>query len=407
MKLLKLLILFILFLFPFGELLRFDVGNNIVLKPLDVVVGLTVVWWIVLQVQNLKFKIQSLKKNYFLLPLLSFSSIGFVALLINLTWLAPNNFLASLLYLVRFVSYALLFPLVLQFDQKFKKKIKLFLLIDGLVIVIFGFLQYFFYNGLGNLFYLGWDEHKHRIFSIFFDPNFAGAFFVLYLLFVGGFLFNAVKKKKQKEQIIFSSIMLLTLLAVFLTFSRSALLTLIVGASTLLFLINKKKLLLWVFGAIILFGIIASPKFDDENMNLFRGASSSARLGNYAVAIKVFQNHPVVGVGFNSYRYTKELYGFDHEWIKAPSHADAGVDNSFLFVLATTGIIGFVVYAWLWVNILKRAFAAHRKKFQIGAVIVIASSFALFTNALFINSLFFAPLMLWVWMIFGLSEDLG
>lgn len=407
MKFLKILILLILILFPFGELLRFEMENNIVLKPLDFVVGLTVVWWIVLKVKSSKLKVQSLRRNYFLLPLVSFAAVGFVALLISLTWLSAKEFFVSLLYLIRFMTYALLFPIVLQLDQQFKKKITFILLIDGLIIVTFGFLQYFFYNSLQNLYYLGWDRHLHRIFSIFFDPNFAGAFFVLFLLFTGGLLVNALRKKKSKERNILTIIVFVTLFAVFLTFSRSALLMLVAGVVTFLLLINKKRLVLWLFGIILLFGIIASPQFGDENMNLFRGASSKARIGNYVIALKVFENHPIIGVGFNSYRYTKELYGFDHEWIKLPSHADAGVDNSFLFVLATTGVVGFAAYIWLWINILRRAFLIHRKKFQIGAVVVISSLFALFTGALFINSLFFAPLMLWIWLVLGLSEDFG
>lgn len=430
---LKIFILLILFLFPFGEILRLEMGNNIVIKPLDVVVGLAAIWWVVSQIQSLKFKVQnynskfkSLRKSYFLFPLLLFVSIGLYSLLINLSWLKSQEFFVSFLYLVRWVSYALLFPIVLQFDKTFKKKITVFLFIDGLIILAFGYLQYFFYNSLKNLYYLGWDEHMHRIFSTFFDPNFAGAFFVLYLLFVGGLILKNISKRHsgkrgtsasgirfitavrdsgQARMTILSIVLLLTLLAIFLTFSRSALLTLIVGAVTFFILINKKKLLLLLFGTIILFGLIASPKFYDENMNLFRETSSKARLANYDVALRVIQDHPIVGVGFNSYRYTKPLYGLDHDWVDAPSHADAGVDNSYLFVLATTGIVGFVAYGWLWIHFLKNAFSLHKKKFKIGAVIVISSSFALFTNAFFINSLFFAPLMLWMWIIIALLDD--
>ncbi|HEX8932030.1 MAG TPA: O-antigen ligase family protein, partial [Patescibacteria group bacterium] len=211
-------------------------------------------------------------------------------------------------------------------------------------------------------------------------------------------------KKKYKESIILGVLAGSTLVAIFLTFSRAAILMLIVGAITFFVLINKKKLIMFILIAIIIFFILASFKFYDENMNLLREASSVARLTNYAVALKVISDHPLIGVGFDSYRYTKDLYGLKHDWTNAPSHADAGVDNSFLFVLATTGFVGLLAYLWLWLSVLQRAFYLRKQK-QIGAVVVISSVFALFINALFLNSLFYAPLMLWMWVIISLMED--
>jgi len=95
----------------------------------------------------------------------------------------------------------------------------------------------------------------------------------------------------------------------------------------------------------MLFALISSSNV--ENMNLFRRTSSLARLNNYSTAIKIITGHPLLGVGFNSYRYVKEMYikpGLGN----IPSHADAGLDNSFLFILATTGIIGLLAYLFLW-----------------------------------------------------------
>ena len=353
-----------------------------------------------------------------------------VSLLINLTWLAPNELLASSFYLLRWIAYAALFPIVMSFDEKFKKKLMVFLFIDGLVILLAGFLQYFFFNSLKSLYYLGWDEHMHRVFSTFFDPNFAGAFFVLFFLFVGGVFVSRIPLSKEKphpspstpvkqaaslrpalkgEGVIFNKYFLffvlgLTLIAIFLTFSRAALLGLIAGSVVFLFLIKKKKLLFVLLAVMAVFVAIASPQFYDENMNLFRTASSNARLANYATALKFIHDRPLLGVGFNSYRYAKESYGYKTNWTLAPSHADAGVDNSFLFVLATTGIIGFIAYCGLLITILKRAYYLYRKKNNILSVVVISSIAALCVNALFINSLFFPPLMLWMWVLVGLTE---
>lgn len=379
MKVLKFLTITIIILFPFGELLRFNLGNNIVLKPLDITVGVTALIWLIHAL--LKKRDVILKKEFLFFPL-----IGLLSLIINSTWLKQGEFLASLLYLGRWTAYASMFFVVSSLDKPFKEKIKLYLAIDGLIMLALGFLQYFFFSSLKGLYYLGWDDHMYRMFSVFLDPNYAGAFFVLYFLFITDIIREG--KKLRGYQII---ILLLTLIAIFLTFSRSSLLMLIGGVSVFLFIIKRKKLILILLGSILLFALIFSSKFNVENMNLLREASVKARLGNYSTSFKIIINHPLLGVGFNTYRYAKEMYGIQMGWVNAPSHADAGVDNSFLFVLATTGIFGFSAYLFLWATIMKKA-----------SPLVISSIIALFINALFINSLFFPPLMLWMWFILAL-----
>lgn len=405
MTLLKVYILLILFLFPFGELLRFQINNHIAVKPVDVVVGITAITWIVLQLhKKYKEKFKGFKNNTFALPFTLFISVGLIALLINLTWLAPNQFFVSLLYWFRWVSYALLFPIVLQFEQSFKKRIGIFLFIDGLIILVLGYLQYFFYNSLKNVQHLGWDEHMHRMVSVFLDPNFAGAFFVLFFLLLGGILLQQQRISIRYKGLL-GIIFLFALLAVFLTFSRSSFLMLLAASAAFLIVINRKKLMLFVFGAMLLFTLAVSPQFYNENMNLFRIASSMARIENYQVAITIITDHPIIGVGFNSYRYTKDLYGLPRDWIDAPSHADAGVDNSFLFVLATTGIIGGFCYGWFWLRVLRQLLGEFRKKKNILAVVAFSSVIGLFVHSLFVNSLFFAPLMLWYFVLLGLQWE--
>ena len=151
MKFLKVLIVLSLLLFPFGELLRFELGNNIVIKPLDVIVGVAS-----LCLFFFPYVRQSFHKNKkIFLPIAVFSGIGFGSLLLNSVWLQPNEFFASLLYLVRWISYALLVFIILQFDKQFKKKITYLLFFDGLLILLLGYLQYFFYPNLKSLYHLG------------------------------------------------------------------------------------------------------------------------------------------------------------------------------------------------------------------------------------------------------------
>lgn len=343
--------------------------------------------------------------NGLTIPVLAFSALGLLSLLLNTSWLSGNAFLASLLYLLRWMAYAGLFFAVTQFDHKFKKQLTTVLLIDGLLIVILGYLQYFFFPSLKSLYTFGWDEHMYRLFSVFLDPNFAGAFFVCYFIFIAGLVYESFQKKNQQRMKVLSVVLVVTLGAIFFTYSRSALLMLLVSSAVFLVLIKKKKLLLLLVGIMLAFTLSISSQFYIENINLFREASSKARLDNYGMALKIIADRPVFGVGFNSYRYAKDLYGIQHGWTNAPSHADAGVDNSFLFVLATTGFVGFVAYCWVLITLLRRAWRAFYHKKQVIGAVVFATLIGLFVNASFINSLFFPALLLWIWILSGMIDE--
>jgi len=110
--------------------------------------------------------------------------------------------------------------------------------------------------------------------------------------------------------------------------------------------------------------------------------------------MKIIQDHPVFGVGFNAYRYAQLNYGFRNDKAERISHADSGVDNSMLFVLATTGVVGFLFYLFMWIRILKTA-----------NVLIIASVIGVVIDSLFVNSLFYTYIMFWLWVIIGLREN--
>lgn len=400
MKILKYLFLLVLFMFPLGELLRVDVGKNIILKPLDLAVFLTVCVYFA----NLIIKRIELPKTIFTKPLIAFCAIALFSLVINSFNLSPEQLLTAFLYWVRFVAFAAMYFVVLSLDKNSVKKIPAFLFIDGIIILLLGFIQYFLYPNLRNLYYLGWDEHNYRMFSTFLDPNFAGAFFVLYILLTVGLAQHYLKQIKAKQAVLIFIVSVLTVVSIFLTYSRSAILMLVASTTSYLVLVGKKKFLLVLFGAVAIIIILLSPSFNTENTNLFRTTSSFARLETYSNSVKIIKDRPFFGIGFNAYRYAQQSYGFRKDSTKFPSHADAGADNSFLFVAATTGIIGLGAYLFLWYSILKRAINLYNKNNNMFALIVICSSVGLFINSFFINSLFFPAIMLWIWTTIALMD---
>lgn len=392
-------IAFILFLilFPCGEIARFDLSNGIAVTLNDISLIALIFVFVLESILN-----KSLSKNlnkHLLKPILLFIGIGIFSLLINSKNLSQLEFLVSFLYLLRWLLYASIYFVVSSFNSSFKNKIPILLIVVGAFTVVGGYIQYFFYPALRNLYYLGWDEHLYRMFSSFLDPNFAGAFFVLLTLFNTYLLLSYFKKKDYIKTVLLFTIELLTLASIFLTYSRSAILMFLVGGLIFLFLcvktLKKRILIACLYLSLFIIAIFILPRsFQTEGTNLLRSVSSLARIGSSQNAIIIFKDNPILGVGFNAYRYAQKKYGFikGEDWEK--SHAGAGTDNSFLFILATTGVLGIASYIYLLRSILK-----NRNK------VLIASLFALFINAFFINSLFFPFIMEWIWILAAVTEN--
>ena len=257
--------LILLFIFPLGEITRFQFGNGIAITLNDISVALTVVTWFISQLFKKKeVKVPLLK------PIVIFTGFGLLALIINISNLNPLEFSVSFLYLFRWVMYAGIYFVVHNFDLKFKQKIPYALTISGMVIVLMGFVQYFFYPSLRNLYYLGWDEHLYRMFSSFLDPNFLGVFLVLFLLLILDMLLNFIKKRQTKLLFIFLFLGIAVFAAIILTFSRSAYISLLFSATMLAVLKNKKKWILGIFVVLFLVLILSLTNSKIENQNLFR-----------------------------------------------------------------------------------------------------------------------------------------
>lgn len=379
----KFLFLILLFAFTLGEVARIQFPNGVAIKALDIAVFL----FVVLSILHSRKK---LARPGLAKPILIFFSIAVFSLLFNLLNLKTNEFLISSLYLIRWIAYAGVYFIVANFSSDLKKKMPNLLVIAGGVILSLGFAQYLLYPNLRNLYYLGWDEHLYRLFSTFLDPNFAGAFFVLYFLFVLDLFF-----KKRRKILVF--ILTATLIGIVLTFSRSAYLSLIVGVFAYSLLRGEKR---FIIGLLVVFSVtvlvLSLVGFRSEGTNLLRTASSEARLESAREALTVFRNNPILGIGFNAYKYASDRYGFIEE-SRFPSHASSGTDNSFLFVLATTGVFGFIAYIYLWFKIISLSFSKKE-------AVLFSSSIALLFSSLFINSLFYTFIMLWMWILLGLEE---
>jgi hypothetical protein len=391
-KLIRILVCALLIFFPTGEVFRFQIFPNVFVVPQDIIVFLIFCCSLLFYIKERQFP-QDEKISF---GQVGFLIVGVISLIFNKVIYSDINFWVSVLYPLRYLFYLSLLFLPSSIFKTPKIK-KLFYFSGGAVLTL-GFLQFFLYDNLANLYYLGWDIHLYRMFSTFLDPNFVGVFYVLFLFFVLSNIFKTEKFKDSYLSLIFS---FFTFVGIYLTYSRTALVSFAVGVLSLGLLYKKYKLLILVLVLVSVF-VLSFSDTHIEGLNPFRTASSGERIESAQNAVKILKKNPVFGVGFNSYRYAQTRFGFRTPNDLIPSNADAGTDNSFLFVLATTGILGFIFFILSYISILKTLFLEK----TVLSYMIFCSFFALLAGSMFLNCLFYTPILTWAFLTFSLRKNL-
>lgn len=296
------------------------------------------------------------------------------AISVAISSFVSKNISENLLYLSRWVSYALLYGFIVQGNHDQKVVWTKTLYWSGVVLAVLGFLQLFFYPSLRNLSYLGWDPHLNRIFSTLFDPNFAGIIYVLTCI-TG----VSLSESRQLQSSWNKAGILVAFIALLFTYSRSS------------YMAGIAAMIVWVYihknwkigvGAIVVFlmCILILPR-GGEGQNLLRTVSSYARLGSASVGWNRFTSSPIFGTGF-----------------VVPTNAivpskTQGIDMSLLSVLASTGVVGFIFYLAMWWHIL-----------QTKDPLLMTALAAVCVHSIFTNSLLYPWVMAWIWILAGVVE---
>lgn len=399
----KIIFLIIIVFAILGEISRIYFKNAIAISLLDIASFFSLIYIIIFYFKN---KRDSSFKNlkYFILFIL----ICFISLVFNFKNFTFNQIIISALYLFRFISYSSIYFLVTILYKKNKSFVENVLLIWGFIFIFLGFLQYFLYPNLRNLYYLGWDDHLYRLFSTFLDPNFAGLFIASFLFFLLSRFYNLHILFKSKYTFFSNAklylIFVLSFIALLLTYSRGALVGFF-GSFIIFILISKNKIYKYLLALFIILFIIFAIFFThakSEGVNLFRTYSIGQRLISLDHGLIIFSKSPILGVGFNTYRYEQEKLKFVLPKTNL-NHSAAGTDNSFLFILATTGIIGFFAYLFLIFKILEVKANKNFKLYNLNIKdkLILFSILTIFISSLFINAIFYPPIMVWLWSMFA------
>lgn len=348
------------------------VGTNLYI--FDVMVGMYVIFGF--------FTFVSKKEKIFvprsLILFLIFSIIAGLTLFFVFSQNAMSDAVLALLYFVRWFFYllsALVTYTAIKNNEFSEESVYRALALSGVMLSLLGFVQLILlpdFTVLDPL--LGWDPHKNRMASTLFDPNFLGSYLVLCI---------ALELFKVK---ISRKLVLILFLGLFFTYSRSAWAMLAI----IIFFYGLKKSVFIIFAGILLAfsAYFAIPRIQTRITGITDPADSAHfRLISWKNTMNIIQDHPIFGVGFNNMRVSKIKYGYLNA-DTLESHSASGSDSSFLFVLATTGIIGFLIFlAGYFFALL------DRPSYFLAAVV-----FSLLLGAQFINSLFF-PQIMFMWLI--------
>ena len=342
--------------------------------------------------------------RYFYFFLL-FTVIAAMSLVYSLDRLNGREFLLSSFYLLRWIFYLVSAIVVFNmFEQNMLTVIEVVtsLILSGILITLAGFAQLIILRDFENLRpELGWDPHKNRLASTFFDPNFTGAYLVSVLILLFEFHNNLfLRFKDNVRQIILYSASVLFTVALVLTFSRSS--WAMMSVVVLIYGVLRYRHLLLLAFLIAFLAYFAVPRVQTRISGTTDPADSAQyRFISWNNTLKITEDNLITGVGFNAYRYVQRDYGY-----LTPDtfegHSGAGSDSSILFVLATTGLFGLTTFVLGLVFPVADYFFKKRKL----NILMITLIGGLLVHSLFVNSLFYPQIMfLWSTM-FGVSNYL-
>ncbi len=323
-------------------------------------------------------------------PIALFAGLGIVSHAANVTQYPLEVIGKGSLYLWRWVAYAFFYAAVVNSPLSSRFWLR-WLAGFGVALSILGLLQFSLYPDLRNLWYLGWDPHYYRVFATLLDPNYVGILLAL-TIFLWVYVFVSVKRTFRP---LIGAGIVVAAVAMLLTYSRGSYLAFLAGVGAAIILLGRWKQGLFV-GLIFLVVIVYIPKPGGETLSLDRYDSTVARIQNWNQTIARIAERPVFGFGFNVVPF------LDSDERRAlPGRAGAGIDSSILFVGVTTGIAGLIGYLWLLLQQIKPAFGFKRTTLKI---MYLSSFAAVFVHSLFVNSLFYPWVMVWMWGLVGIME---
>ncbi len=401
-----------------GELWRLPLAGFEFL-PSDLIIPVLFVVWVVDKIRNdRKWRFGKIGKM-----IVVFLFVLTITYLINLYRFPLKQMILAFSYLGRFGMYLILAPIAYDLLDRDKKNKFRYLLVGIMILSVvlisfLGFLQLKFFPSFYDLEMnlKGWDPHIGRLLSTWFDPNFIGGFlaFMLGPIIALGLYFRS--KNNKKWYFITAGIAVVGLIALYLTYSRSGYLAILITLGILAILKSRKLLIVAVL--ISFLGFSFSPRVQQRTIEAwgsgvsFLGFDSQKpldptaklRVWSWSFASEMISDNPWIGVGYSRYAY--EINERGHGFIG--DHASGGSDSSLLTIWATSGIFGLLSYLSIGFVAFMVAIKRLWKKKHIRSYLdagFVAGYGGIMVHAVIVNSLLLPLMMIYLFVGLGLLDE--
>ncbi len=258
---------------------------------------------------------------------------------------------------IRFILFALAVWYILDYKDNTIKFFFISLTVSFTVVLITGYIQYFFNVNFTNYIYDG-----KRLTGLFGDEQILGSYLSrLYPIFLA-LLFYLIKKPKILILCFLFSFIMLDVL-IFLSGERTAFVyVILLSALTIFCLQNYKltRLASFIISALIIVFVVSNDSvvkermvnntIDNLNLNNKYGERllvfSPAHENIFKTSLKIYKDNPYIGIGMKMFRIEckKEEY-YDKVGCRNHPH------NSYIQLLVETGIPGFIYFFTIFILI--------------------------------------------------------
>jgi O-antigen ligase len=339
---------------------------------------------------------------------LTFAAVGGISALLSIPRYGLTGFelLVSLAYLARWVVYLGIYLVVINVVRR-DDAMSVWHTLEAtmLVFAAFGIIQAIFIPHFAQVIYpesrvwVDWDEQGHRLVSTVLEPNIAGGMIIIMLIIQLAQLAGGERVALWKPFLMFAALVA--------TLSRSSFIGLFVGGTVILLVRGVSRRMLR-FGALVLLVFVASlPKlvqFAQMYSKLSVDASAMTRVTNWLRALRIFSDNPIIGVGFNTYGYVAERYGYARVGLSGNS-----TDGGLLFIAVITGVVGLSLYLAMLATVVRRCRRVWRDPsipagYRALATGIGAATIAICVQSFFVNSLLTVFVMEPLWLLWGLAS---
>ncbi|MFA5051948.1 MAG: O-antigen ligase family protein [Patescibacteria group bacterium] len=278
--------------------------------------------------------------------LAAFFAVGLLAVLIS-----PDTRGALGLWKAYIAEPSLLF-LVFVNTIKTRDQVRSVLWALGASVVIIGYIALIQYVGLLKISGLYGLEHPKRATSVFTFPTAVGKFVgPILALFIAFWLVRVQPKVRSLWEMVVrhlftAGVTAFGLLALLFSFSRGAVIGVLVAIVFSSFFSSRKKWI-WLALAVVLIGSLIVPFTRHEIISVIdvEDTSADVHVVMWKGAWRIIQAHPVLGTGLASFPVVYEQY-------KEASHTEffPNPDELYLTIWIEMGLAGLLVFGWLMVK---------------------------------------------------------